>query len=81
MLWKLAILHGAVTIPYCWLSGKCNDFFEHGFDLYNMGFIVDLIEYAFLAIEDDGELILNEELMMSIFQPIVDKIPNFQEYL
>ncbi len=48
---------------------------------YDMGLIVDLLEDEFLAIENDGRLILNEEFMMRIFQPIVDKVPPFKEYL
>lgn len=81
MLRVLAILHVSVTIPHRWLSGKCGDFSEHDFGLYDMGLTVDLLEDAFSQIENDGKLILNEEFMMNIFCPIMDKIPPFQEYL
>ncbi len=77
----LAILHVSVTIPHCWLSGKCSDPSEHNFGLYDMGLTVDLLKDAFSEIEDDGELILNEELMMNFFRPILDKISPFQECL
>ncbi len=70
MLLVLAILHVAITIPHCWLAGKCSGFFEHDFGLYDMGLTVDLFEDAFLAIKDDGKLILNEDFL--------DKVPPFK---
>ena len=46
-----------------------------------MGRTVDLMEEAFEKIANDGELILDEEFMMNIFEPIVDQVEPFAEYL
>ncbi len=60
------IIHVAVIIPHSWLSGTHSDFLEHNLALYNVGLAIDLLEDAFLAIDYDGKLILNEKFMMSI---------------
>ncbi len=81
MLRLLAILHVSVTIPHSWLLGRYGDFSEHDFCLYDMGLTVGLLEHVFSAIKQDCKLILNEEYMMNIFGPIVEKVPPFQKYL
>lgn len=81
MLCVLAILHVSITIPHCWLSGKCGSLSKYDFGLYDMGKTVDLMEAVFQKISDDGNLILEEEFMMNIFSPIVDKVPPMKGYL
>ncbi len=39
------------------------------------------MEEAFEKIADDGEVMLDEEFMMNIFEPIVDQVEQFTEYL
>ena len=46
-----------------------------------MGRTVDLMEEAFEKIANDGEMMLVEEFMMNIFEPIVDQVEPFAEYL
>ncbi len=46
-----------------------------------MGQTVDLMEEAFEKIANDGEMMLVEEFMMNIFEPIVDQVEPFAEYL
>ncbi len=40
-----------------------------------------MIEEAFEKIANDGEMMLDEEFMMNIFEPIVDQVEPFAEYL
>jgi hypothetical protein len=42
-----------------------------------MGRTVDLMEEAFEKIENDEEMMLDEEFMMNIFEPIVDQVEQF----
>ncbi len=46
-----------------------------------MGQTVDLMGEAFEKIANDGEMMLDEEFMMNIFEPIVDQVEPFAEYL
>ena len=42
--------------------------------------MVDELETALEAIEEEGDLILKEEFMMLIFQGIMDELPQFEKY-
>jgi hypothetical protein len=46
-----------------------------------MGRTVDLMEEAFEKIANDGEMMLDKEFMMNIFEPIADQVEPFAEYL
>ncbi len=46
-----------------------------------MGQIVDLMEDAFEKIANDGERLLDEQFMMNIFEPVVNQVDPFVEYL
>ena len=45
-----------------------------------MGRIVDELEMALEAIEEEGGIIMNDEFMMGIFQGIIDEITPFEKY-
>jgi len=40
-----------------------------------------LLDNAFGEIADEGHLLLDEDFMMGTFQPLVNKIAPFQQYL
>ncbi len=61
MFHMLAILHVAVTISYCWFDGSCDELGQYDFGLYDMGLAIVLLEDAFLAIADNGKLILKKD--------------------
>lgn len=42
---------------------------------------LDLMETAFKMISDKIELIISEEFMMSVFSPLVDRLPSIKCYL
>jgi hypothetical protein len=46
-----------------------------------MGQTVDLMEEAFGKITNDEEMMLDEEFIINIFEPIVDEVEPFAEYL
>ncbi len=46
-----------------------------------MGQTVDLMEEAFEKIANDGEMMLDKEFIMNMFEPIVDQVEPFAEYL
>ena len=77
----LAILHMCVVIPLRWLAGNCHTLSEWNFGVAKMAWVVDLMDEAFLEISNDGSKVFNEEFMFGIFQPIIDTIPLFDQYM
>ncbi len=74
-------MHIAICIPTRWLAGKTQELGGFQFGVWDMGRMVDLMEDAFEKNACDGEMLLNEEFMMNIFQPIVNQVEPFAEYL
>ncbi len=68
----LSILHIAICIPTRWLAGKTPELAEFRFGVRDMGQTVDLMEEAFEKMANDREVMLDEEFIMNIFEPIVD---------
>ena len=77
----LSILHMCVVIPLRWLAGNCHNLSEWNFGVANMAWTVDLMNAVFLEIANDGSKIFNDEFMFGIFQPIIDTIPPFGQYM
>ena len=78
----LAILHVAICIPTRWLAGKTQELAEFQFGVRNMGRIpVNLMEDTFEEIANDGERLLDKQFTMNIFEPIVNQVDPFAEYL
>ena len=46
-----------------------------------MGQALDLMEDVFVQIKNNGEMLLNEEFMMNIYQPLAEQVEPFQDYL
>ena len=42
--------------------------------------MVDESETALKAIEEEGDLIMNDEFIMGIFKGILDELPSFEKY-
>jgi hypothetical protein len=77
----LPILHIAICILTRWLAGKTPELAAFRFGVRDMGQTVDLTEEAFEKIANDGEIMLDKDFMMNIFEPIVDQVEPFAEYL
>ena len=46
-----------------------------------MSVICDLVFKAMQAVELDGEKMLDEDFMMSIFSPLYSRVPELEQYL
>ena len=46
-----------------------------------MSVIYDLVYKAFSEIEEDGEKILDEDIIMNIYSPLYEKLHEFKGYL
>ena len=75
-----AIIHTTIYLTTLWLT--CNDPIIDGYNwsVQSMGRMVDDLETALETIGEEGDLIMEEEFMMIIFQGIMDELPPFEKY-
>ena len=83
LLRVLSIIHIAISMPRTrFLAGNTKDLAAYNFGDYDMGTMLDLMEECFVAITDNGMLMLDESYMMdNMFSNITSKVDPFQEYL
>ena len=68
LLHVLSILHISVCMPMKWLAGNCCELKDYNFGMADMPEALDLMYVAFGKVTDDGDLLLDEEFMMGIFE-------------
>ena len=77
----LSILHVAIVLPYRWLAGIAHLLSADNFGITDMAEVAELIHDALANIASDGKLILDQDFMMGILNPITERVPAFEEYL
>ena len=77
----LSILNISLFLPLRWIAVNCGDLGKYGFVVVDMPKAVDLMDKAFAEITKDGNLMLDDDFMMNIFEPLAKKIKPFKEYL
>jgi hypothetical protein len=65
-----SILHLAVVIPMRWLARNTQKFSEYGWGERSMGRAITLLHDAFVEVQGDGALLLEENFIMKIFSPL-----------
>ncbi len=60
----------AVVVPMPWLAGKTHELARCNWSERSMGRAVDLMYNAFVEVESDGELMLDDDFIMGIFSPL-----------
>ena len=81
ILRALSILYISLCLPLLWLAGNCGGLGKHGFGVADIPKAVDLMDKAFDKITKDGNLMLEDDFIMNIFEPLANKIKPFKEYL
>ena len=76
-----SIIFIAVVVPMHWLAGKTHELGHCNWSERSMGRAVDLMYNAFVEVESDGELMLDEDFIMNIFSPLYDELPELKEHL
>ncbi len=76
-----SIVFMAVVVPMRWLAGKTHELAHRNWSERLMGRAVDLIYNAFVEVELDGELMLDEDFIIGIFSPLYKELPEFNGYL
>ena len=76
-----SIIFIAVVVPMHWLAGKTHELGHCKWSERSMGRAVDLMYNAFVEVESDGELMLDEDFRMNILSPLYAELPELKEYL
>ncbi len=76
-----SVLHLVVVIPMRWLAGNIHKLSEYGWGECSMGRAITLLHDAFVEVQGDGALLLEENFIMKIFSPLYKEIPLLKEYL
>ena len=76
----LSILNISLCLTLRWIAVNCGDLGKYGFVVVDMPKAVDLMDKAFAEITKDGNLMLDDDFMMNIFEPLAKKIKPFKEY-
>ena len=75
------IMHTSLCLPLLWLAGNCCDLRKFGFWVVDTPKAVDLMYKTFAETNKVRNLMLNDDFMMNIFEPLAKKINRFKEYL
>ena len=74
-----AIMHITICLPTCCLSGNFHILADYNWYVRSMERIVNYLETAIEAIDEERDLILKEEFIMLIFQGIMDELTPFEK--
>ena len=80
LLRVLYILHISLWLPLRWLARNCGVLRNYGFGVADIPNAVDLTEEAFAEITKEGNLMLDDDFTMNIFELLAKKINPFKEY-
>ncbi len=64
-----------------WLAGNTHKLAEYGWGERSMGRVFTLLHDAFVEIQSNGSLLLEQDFIMNIFSPLYDEIPPLKQYL
>ena len=78
LLRVFSILHISLCIPLRWLAEKCGNLRKYGFGVAYIPTSVDLMDKAFSEITKEGNLMLDDDFVMNIFEPLAKKIKPFK---
>ena len=66
----LSIIHVAIVLPHRWLTGNAHLLTADNFGITDMAEVVQLILNVLDEIASDGQLVLDQDFMMGILDPI-----------
>jgi hypothetical protein len=76
-----SILHLAVVLPMRWFAWNIHRLSEYCWGECSMGRAITLLYDAFVEIQSDGVLLLEQEFIMNIFASLYEEIPPLKVYL
>ncbi len=77
-----SILHFEVVLPMRWLAGNTHKLAEYGWGERSMRRAITLLHHdAFVEIQSDGSLLLEQDFIMNIFSTLYKEIQPLKQYL
>jgi hypothetical protein len=77
----VSIMHLAVVPPMRWLAGNTHELSKYSWGERSIGRAIALLHDAFVEVQRDGSLMLDEEFIMNIFSFLYDELPPLKQYL
>jgi hypothetical protein len=76
-----SIIFILVVVPMCGLAGKTHELGHCNWSERSMGRAVDLMYNTSVEVESDGELMLDEDVIMNILSPLYAELHELKEYI
>jgi hypothetical protein len=76
-----SILHLMVVIPMRWLAENTHKLSEYSWGEHSIGRAITLLHDAFVEVQGNGVLLLEENFIIKIFSPLYKEIPPLKVYL
>jgi hypothetical protein len=77
----LSIIHVAIVLPRRWLTGNVHLLAADDVGIIDMAEVAQLIHNALDEIASDGQLVLDQDFILDILDPIKEQVPAFKEYM
>jgi hypothetical protein len=74
-------MHLAVVLPMRLLAGNTHELSKYSWGERSMGRAITLLHNAFVEVQHDGSLMLDEGFIMNIFSFLYDELPPLKQYL
>ena len=77
----LSIIHVTIVLPHRWLTGNVHLLAADNVGITDIAEVAQLIHNTLDKIASDGQLVLDQDFMMGILDPIKEQVPEFKEYM
>jgi hypothetical protein len=74
-------MHLAMVLPMRWLASNTHELSKYIWGERYMGRAITLLHDAFVEVQRDGSLMLDEGFIMNIFSSLYDELPPLKQYL
>ena len=71
------ILHLVLVMPFRWLIANTHLLGEHDWSVRSIGGVLDAMEAKSKRLQDEPDLTINENFMMSSFDDFYEELPPF----
>jgi hypothetical protein len=76
-----SIMHLAVVLPMRWLAANTHELSKYSWGERSMGTAITLLHDAFVEVQHDGSLMLDEGFIMNIFSSLYNELLLLKQYL
>ena len=71
----------AICMPFGWLTGNTYKLAHRNWSARSIGRAVDILHTDCNGLIDDPRLINENSFKMNIYEPLIDELPEFKDYM